>query len=66
MAAPNARVARSDDARTMTATCPDPEPAAPVHDALRLTAGGATALIRLHDQTWTLRITRQGKLILTK
>jgi hemin uptake protein HemP len=50
----------------MTATCPDPEPAAPVHDALRLTAGGATALIRLHDQTWTLRITRQGKLILTK
>lgn len=50
----------------MTATEPDPETTAPVHDALRLTAGGVTALIRHQDQTWTLRITRQGKLILTK
>lgn len=38
----------------------------PSHDALDLTAGGLTAQIRLHDQAYTLRITRQGKLILTK
>jgi len=38
----------------------------PVHDARAITAGGDTALIRLGDQTYTLRITRQGKLILTK
>ncbi|MBL4918033.1 hemin uptake protein HemP [Szabonella alba] len=56
----------------MTHSHPDTAPALPtsanpqVHDALDLTAGGATALIRMNDQTWTLRITRQGKLILTK
>lgn len=38
----------------------------PLHDARDLTQGGAQALIRLDDQTYTLRITRQGKLILTK
>lgn len=38
----------------------------PLHDARALTDGGATALIRLDDQFYTLRITRQGKLILTK
>jgi hemin uptake protein HemP len=43
-----------------TAACP------PVHDARELTAGGITAQIRLDGQTYTLRITRQGKLILTK
>lgn len=49
-----------------------PDPAArspqttPRHDALQLTGGGLTALIRLHEQDYTLRITRQGKLILTK
>ena len=31
-----------------------------------LTAGEATALITLDGQTYTLRITRSGKLILTK
>lgn len=38
----------------------------PVHDATTLTAGGIMAHIRLEDQIYTLRITRAGKLILTK
>lgn len=39
---------------------------APRHDARALTAGGSVARIRLDDQCYVLRITRQGKLILTK
>jgi len=39
---------------------------APVHAALSLTQGGNLAQIVLEGQTYTLRITRQGKLILTK
>jgi hemin uptake protein HemP len=39
---------------------------APVHDAEDLTAGGAVARIVLHGQVYSLRITRAGKLILTK
>ena len=38
----------------------------PCHDALALTCGGSLALITLGDQTYTLRITRAQKLILTK
>ena len=38
----------------------------PEHDARRLTDGGTLAQIRLDDQLYTLRITRAGKLILTK
>lgn len=38
----------------------------PVHDAEHLTKGGTTAQIVLQDQTYLLRITRSGKLILTK
>ncbi len=38
----------------------------PVHDALELTGGGDLAVIRLGDQHYTLRVTRAGKLILTK
>lgn len=38
----------------------------PCHDAQDLTRGGATAMIVLNRQHYTLRITRQGKLILTK
>lgn len=38
----------------------------PVHDAAELTDGGSLAHIRLEDQLYTLRITRAGKLILTK
>ena len=54
---------------------PDREPAAtpasmfadlPIHDARALSEGGHVALIHLDGQTYTLRITRAGKLILTK
>lgn len=38
----------------------------PTYDANALTAGGILARIRLGDQVYTLRITRAGKLILTK
>ena len=38
----------------------------PVHDARALTAGGVDAGIVLDGQHYVLRITRQGKLILTK
>jgi hypothetical protein len=38
----------------------------PVHDATRLTAGGPLARIVLNGQVYSLRITRAGKLILTK
>ncbi|WP_126978312.1 hemin uptake protein HemP [Frigidibacter oleivorans] len=40
--------------------------AVPVHDATRLTEGGVQARIVLNGQIYTLRITRAGKLILTK
>lgn len=38
----------------------------PVHDANELTNGGNLANIKLQDKLYTLRITRAGKLILTK
>ncbi|MBO9479418.1 hemin uptake protein HemP [Shimia sp. R11_0] len=38
----------------------------PVHVAEELTNGGNLARIRLDEAEYTLRITRQGKLILTK
>jgi hemin uptake protein HemP len=38
----------------------------PCHDATRLTQGGNLARIVLGDQVYSLRITRAGKLILTK
>lgn len=40
--------------------------AAPVHDARDLTGPGGQAFILLDGQAYTLRITRAGKLILTK
>lgn len=43
-----------------------PEPSAPLHKATDLTDGGNQANIVLDNQTYTLRITRAGKLILTK
>lgn len=48
--------------------CPESECAAPVprHDARALTAGGNTVHICLDGIAYTLRITRNGKLILTK
>lgn len=45
----------------------EPErPAPPVHDARLLTGDGNEAEIRLDGMRYVLRITRQGKLILTK
>lgn len=38
----------------------------PAHDARALTMGGSVANIILDGKTYTLRITRAGKLILTK
>ncbi len=38
----------------------------PVHDAVALTQGGVQAHLVLNDQVYLLRITRAGKLILTK
>jgi hemin uptake protein HemP len=38
----------------------------PVHDAMSLTRGGSTAQILLDGKVYQLRITRAGKLILTK
>lgn len=45
---------------------PPAPPSVPCHDALDLTAGGDVAQIALHGQVYALRITRAGKLILTK
>ncbi len=41
-------------------------PGVPLHDAEVLTRGGVQAQIALNGQIYTLRITRAGKLILTK
>ncbi|MBY8977453.1 hemin uptake protein HemP [Rhodobacteraceae bacterium NNCM2] len=38
----------------------------PCYDAEQLTDGGRQAQILLNEQLYTLRITRQGKLLLTK
>lgn len=38
----------------------------PLHEASKLTRGGNLARIALNGQVYSLRITRQGKLILTK
>ncbi|MCC6007393.1 MAG: hemin uptake protein HemP [Rhodobacteraceae bacterium] len=38
----------------------------PCHDARQLAEGGNQAFIMLDGQVYTLRITRAGKLILTK
>ena len=40
--------------------------ATPVHDARALTQGGSMARIVLDGQVYSLRMTRAGKLILTK
>ena len=45
---------------------PPPTSEPPAHDARALTEGGTQARIVLDGQVYTLRITRQGKLILTK
>lgn len=53
----------SDPDRTPPAMRP---PSNPVYDAQRLVGDEGTAMIVLDDKTYTLRITRAGKLILTK
>ena len=60
--------ARGHDAAAQAHAGPplrEPEPR-PRHDARLLTAGGAEAEILLDGIRYVLRITRQGKLILTK
>ncbi|MCB1396411.1 MAG: hemin uptake protein HemP [Rhodobacter sp.] len=48
-------------------TAGQPVPAQlPVHSARELTAGGTQARIELDGKVYDLRITRAGKLILTK
>jgi len=48
-------------------TAPQTRPVTPpVHDVFTLTGGGALAQILLDGKTYQLRITRAGKLILTK
>lgn len=49
-----------------TETRPDLPNVHPVHRAEDLTGGGREARIVLGDQCYSLRITRAGKLILTK
>lgn len=51
---------------TKPSTPTAPVPPAPEHDAITLTGPAGLAHIRLGDALYTLRITRQGKLILTK
>ena len=53
------KVGQTDPKMQMTDTTP-------IHDAAVLTAGGRVARIHLDGQFYALRITRQGKLILTK
>ncbi|MDE0523584.1 MAG: hemin uptake protein HemP [Boseongicola sp.] len=43
-----------------------PSDTPPLHEAKELTNGGVLARIKLEDQLYFLRITRAGKLILTK
>ncbi|WP_109464127.1 hemin uptake protein HemP [Albibacillus kandeliae] len=52
--------------RVLETTSDDVSQSLPVYDANDLTKGGNLAQIRLDNQIYTLRITRAGKLILTK
>lgn len=52
--------------RAQTREQPQLVPDDTCHDARDLTAGGVTASIVLDDKVYILRITRAGKLILTK
>ena len=61
-ASPALTLHRAADQHRVTPACAE----VPVHRAESLTRGGPLAQIQLFDQTYTLRITRAGKLILTK
>lgn len=67
-AAAGSRHAALSPAASFGASSPkaDRGPALPCHDARALTAGGVQAQICLDGQVYALRITRAGKLILTK
>lgn len=54
-----------DQTRT-TGPLPEQQTELPRHKATELTAGGDMAQIELDGQIYVLRITRLGKLILTK
>ncbi|MEL7469456.1 MAG: hemin uptake protein HemP [Pseudomonadota bacterium] len=43
-----------------------PTDTVPVYDAVALTRGQQKAVLMLNGQSYTLRITKQGKLLLTK
>ncbi|HKK35789.1 MAG TPA: hemin uptake protein HemP [Paracoccaceae bacterium] len=58
--------ARFEPPATPAARPATSEPTPPLHDARALTRGGAEARIVLDGVAYVLRITRQGKLILTK
>ena len=60
--APQQAAGQARPARRLTAIQDD----APVHDARELTGSVGSARIVLDGAVYTLRITRQGKLILTK
>lgn len=54
------------DLSSRATPCPLDLTRLPLYDARELTKAGAQALIALDGQVYTLRITRAGKLILTK
>lgn len=54
------------EARPLTRPVTAPTESTPLHDARHLTRGGVQARIVLDGQVYALRITRAGKLILTK
>lgn len=58
--------APGEDGASSGVMSPDDTSPFPRHDARILTDGGATATILLDGQSYVLRITRTGKLILTK
>lgn len=57
---------RAEDLPRRETTLARPATAHPVHDARALTGGGVEARIVLDGTPYVLRITRLGKLILTK
>ncbi len=68
MTAPQPRALQESCAMNALTTrlVPDTTPTPPVHDVYALTRGGNLAEIVLDGNTYQLRITRAGKLILTK
>jgi hemin uptake protein HemP len=54
------------DPETLSRPAPAPRQDLPLHDARALTGPGGLAQIVLDGQIYALRITRAGKLILTK